>query len=251
MTLFIRLLSQLIVRFNSKLPTLFRQLLTRLISPHPLQTLSSLDAYARWSAIYPPHAHNALMQAEEAAMLSLLPPLAGKVVLDLASGTGRYGLIARQRGAAMVIGLDNSPSMLHANPLKSIALSTSEAIPLPDASVDVVLCGLALGHLPQLVPTMREISRVLKPDGHALISDFHPFIFLNGQRRTFTTPDGKTYAVEHFPHLYSDYHQAAHDARLRIEHIAEPRLRLNSSVQVADQAVTTDSPVVIVYRLTK
>ena len=218
---------------------------------HTPRTLSSLDSYERWAATYPPRAHNALMQAEESAMTNLLPDLTGRVVLDLACGTGRYGLLAQQRGAQIVVGLDNSAAMLRANPLKRIALSTSEAIPLTGESVDVVLCGLALGHLQQLEPSLLEISRVLKYGGFALVSDFHPFIFLNGQRRTFTAPDGQTYAVEHYPHLYSDYHNAASAAALHIEQVIEPRLGQDASVRFADDSARAGTPIVIVYHLTK
>jgi malonyl-CoA O-methyltransferase len=230
---------------------MLQQLLTKFLRPRAPRTLSSLDAYARWAATYPPHAHNALMQAEESAMTSLLPDLTGRVVLDLACGTGRYGLLAQQRGARTVVGLDNSAAMLRANPLMRIALSTSEAIPLAGESVDVVLCGLALGHLPRLQPSLQEISRVLKFGGFALVSDFHPFIFLNGQRRTFTAPDGQTYAVEHYPHLYSDYHDAARAASLHIEQVIEPRLGQDDSVRFANDTMYIATPVVIVYHLTK
>jgi malonyl-CoA O-methyltransferase len=202
-----------------------------------VRSLSSLDAYSRWAASYPPHAHNALMEAEEAAMRGLFPSFTGKIVLDLACGTGRYGLLAQVGGASRIIGLDNSPHMLLASPLAHRALSTTEAIPLASAAIDIILCGLALGHLPRLTPSIVEISRVMKPGGYALVSDFHPFIFLNGARRTFTAPDGRTYAVEHYAHLYSDYHRAASDSGLRIDSVLEPRLN--------------DAPIVIVYRLTK
>lgn len=219
--------------------------LRRLRPPRPAKTLSSLDAYSRWAASYPPRAHNALMKAEEAAMLSLLPALEGQTVLDLACGTGRYGRLALERGAARVIGLDNSAAMLRAtrglSPLLSPtywAEATCEAIPLAGAAVDVILCGLALGHLPRLTPSLREMGRVLRPGGAALVSDFHPFLALNGGQRTFTAPDGATYAVEHYPHLYADVHQAAGEAGLRIEHVVEPRL---------DNHV----PVAIVYRFRK
>jgi malonyl-CoA O-methyltransferase len=172
-------------------------------------------------------------------------------VLDLACGTGRYGLIARDHGARTVIELDNSPEMLRANPLRHITLSTTEAMPLPGKSADVVICGLALGHLPRLVPTLHEISRVLKPGGCALISDFHPFLFLNGQRRTFTAPDGTTYAVEHYPHLYSDYQWATQQTGLTIEQVIEPRLGQDAAVRFADDTTATGTPVVIVYRLAR
>ncbi len=186
--------------------------------------LNSLEAYAQWAHNYPPHAHNALMQAEEAAMRDLLPELQHKCVLDLACGTGRYGLLAETAGAHLTIGFDNSPAMLQAHPSKRIALATTEAIPLARRSVDVVLCGLALGHLPQLEVSMREIGRVLRPNGFALVSDFHPFMFFNGGQRTFTAADGLTYAVEHYPHLYADYHRAARMAGLQIVDVIEAEI---------------------------
>lgn len=224
---------------------MIKQLIRGVTATRVLRTLSSLDAYAQWAANYPPHAHNVLMQTEEQAMLAFMPDLAGKVVLDLACGTGRYGLIALKRGATAVVELDNSPAMLGANTLPWRALATTETVPLSAHSVDVVLCGLALGHLPDLKSSLGEISRVLKPDGYALMSDFHPFLFLNGQRRTFTAGSGKTYAVEHYPHLYAEYHHAAAQAGLQIDCIAEPKMTGEGG------SVAPNVPVVIVYRLHK
>lgn len=217
----------------------FRKLYRRFFPPRAPRTLSSLAAYDLWAASYPPHAHNPLMQAEQTAMLDLLPALAEQTVLDLASGTGRYGLIARQRGAAHVVALDNSPAMLDANPLPCRVQSTSEAIPLRSESVDLVICALALGHLPRLQPSLDEFARVLKPGGMALVSDVHPFVALAGGQRTFHASDGSVYAVEHHAHLFSDYHQGAQNAGLEIDGIAEPTLAGGAT------------PVVIIFRFTR
>jgi malonyl-CoA O-methyltransferase len=216
-----------------------RKAYRRLFGAAKLRTLSSLDAYDMWAASYPPQAHNAVMEAEQGAMLALMPPLAGQVVLDLACGTGRYGLLAQEQGASSVIGIDNSPAMLAANPLAWRVQATSEAIPLASESMDVVLCGLALGHLPSLDKSLSEIGRILMPGGAALISDIHPFIALNGAQRTFRAPDGRAYAVEHYAHLYADYGRAGTQSGLIIDMVLEPRLE-GSPV-----------PVVIVYRFVK
>src|SRR5689334_14396834 len=114
------------------------------------RTMSSLAAYSQWAATYAAHAHNPLMAIEQSAMLELLPLLKNKIVLDLACGTGRYGIIAQEQSAAQVLGLDNSFAMLQSAKIDNIGLSTTEAIPLASASVDVILCGLALGHLPSI-----------------------------------------------------------------------------------------------------
>jgi SAM-dependent methyltransferase len=44
-------------------------------------------------------------------------------------------------------------------------------LPLPDQHVDVVVCALALTHVPELVPVLTEFVRVLRPGGHLVISD--------------------------------------------------------------------------------
>ncbi len=225
------------------------RLVRRLFFRPRLQTLSSLDAYAQWAASYPPQAHNVLMRAEESAMLRLMPPLTDCCVLDLACGTGRYGLLAKERGAKQIIGMDNSLAMLRANSSALRALATTESIPLRSASIDVILCGLALGHLPRLQPSLLEIGRLLKPGGWALISDFHPFIFMNGQKRTFTAPDGKVYALEHYAHLYDDYFQAATAAHLRLHDVIEPRLDQSADGHFTDDRIRP--PIVIVYCFNK
>ncbi len=223
----------------------------RLHTTAPRTTLSSLAAYERWAEQYPPHAHNAVMKAEEAAMKALCPSLAGQKVLDLACGSGRYGMIASAEGASISIGLDNSVPMLRQNTMGLRAVSTTERLPLASNSIDVVLCGLALGHLKELDASMGEISRVIKPNGCALVSDFHPFIFLNGQQRTFNTADGQSFAVEHYAHLYADYHHAAHKAGLRIDAVLEPRLGQMKEVRFADANTRMGTPIIIAYRFVK
>lgn len=206
-------------------------------------TLSSVDAYARWAAAYPARAHNALMQCEQDALLELLPPLAGATVLDLACGTGRYGLLAGERGARRVIALDNSLPMLTAAELPLRALASVEQIPLADQSVDGVICALALGHLTSLDRALAEIGRTLKQGGWALISDFHPLLYSRGARRTFSV-EGRQYAVEHYPHRHADYARAAGSAGLTMEDVREPALAPELIAQGA-----AAGPVVMVCRL--
>lgn len=227
---------------------LLRQLKHRLLKSNALlTTLPSVSAYAHWARHYPPHAHNRLMETEEQAMLMLFPALKGAFVLDLACGSGRYSRIAIEQGASHVLGVDNSLEMLMVgkdaitSTQVGFALGTTEAIPMSSDSVDVVLCGLALGHIPSLDQSLQEIARVLKPKGTALISDFHPFLFLDGKKRTFTTDNGDVFAVEHYAHLYSDYQQSAQQAGLEINAIAEPHLMIDG----------VNVPSVIVYRMVK
>ncbi len=195
----------------------------------PVRTLASVDAYALWSASYPPHAHNRLMQIEQDAMERLIPALSDRVVLDLACGTGRYTLLARQAGARQVVGVDNSRAMLVAGSACPAAEASMIDLPLASQTFDVVLCGLAVGHLQRDVMrrAIAEIARVLRPGGEALLSDFHPFLALRGKQRTFHAQDGAVYAVEHYPHLASDYFQAIQEAGMSVRAMAEPRAEID------------------------
>jgi malonyl-CoA O-methyltransferase len=164
------------------------------------------------------------MEIEQAEMLRLLPNVAGRSVLDLACGTGRYGLIAGQRGARRVVGADNSAAMLQRGGLRPAAEASMTALPFAANSFEVVICGLALGHLPPeaMRRAIAEIARVLRQGGTALFSDFHPYLYLKGGRRTFCAPDGATYAVEHYPHLVADYFAAISAAGMMVTAISEP-----------------------------
>src|SRR5205807_4801431 len=107
---------------------------------------------------------------------------AGDVVLDLGSGAGGEVLAAARRvgPAGRAIGLDVTPGMLdlarrHAAeqgiPNAEFHEGRIERIPLPDASVDVVVsnCVVTLsGDKPRVYT---EIARVLRPGGRVSISD--------------------------------------------------------------------------------
>ena len=88
-------------------------------------------------------------------------------VLDLGAGTGKLtALLARL--AADVTAVEPDPAMLaelrrQLPDVRALA-GSAEEIPLPDASVDAVLCGQAL-HWFNLERALPEIARVLVPGG--------------------------------------------------------------------------------------
>lgn len=101
--------------------------------------------------------------------------VAGKVVLDLASGEG-YGSELMAHKASKVIGVDiSSEAVFHARKryakdnLEYMVGSCAE-IPLPDASVDMVVSFETIEHHDQHEKMMQEIKRVLRKDGVLLIS---------------------------------------------------------------------------------
>ena len=123
------------------------------------------------------HLHRYLQACEVAA---------GKVVLDIACGEG-YGSLMLAKKADKVIGVDISVDTVeHAQKrykkenLEYIVGSCA-AIPLPDASVDLVVSFETIEHHEQHEEMMHEIKRVLRPSGALLIS----------------SPDKYHYSIEH------------------------------------------------------
>jgi malonyl-CoA O-methyltransferase len=199
-----------------------------------VEMLEPRAAYALWAASYPPHAHNPVMQVEERAMLALLPTdLHGQSVLDAGCGSGRYMLHALDRGAARVTGIDLSVEMLERAGAElaahdrgaavELAQGDLEALPVPEASADLAICGLTIGHLDRLQPALAELRRVVRPGGTILCSDVHPIGHALGWQRDFKSGNGH-YAVRHTPHFYSHWHAACAALHLEIARVLEPTL---------------------------
>ncbi len=116
-------------------------------------------------------------------LLELTGPAAGQQVCDLACGNGIVARALAERGAS-VVGVDLSENML------AIARRYEEAdrlgiryyrddahtlTSLDEASLDVVVCNLAITDIPEpLQATAEAVSRVLRPGGLFVYSLPHP-----------------------------------------------------------------------------
>jgi len=106
----------------------------------------------------------------------------GETVLDLGSGAGADVLIGARRvgPTGRAIGLDMTDEMLalaHQNAADAGAENVEfvkghiEDIPLPDSSVDVVISNCVINLSADKPQVIREVARVLKPDGRFAVSD--------------------------------------------------------------------------------
>ena len=202
----------------------------------PLDTAEyGIDAgYHLWSQTYDSPLR--LFPVEEPVVRSLLKPLRPCHVLDAACGTGRHAEWLAAQGHD-VVGVDVSPAML-ARARAKIPSGRFEqgdltALPQPDASVDAVLCTLALVHVADLRPALAEFARVVRPGGRIVISDVHPFLVALGWQAQFRTAAGDTAFVRLHRHLASDYARAAVEAGLAVVSLHEPLLTMDSAVTVA------------------
>lgn len=103
--------------------------------------------------------------------------------LDLACGTGDIAFALADRGAK-VVGVDVTIRMLELAKLKirnpsssvprtSFVAADMLALPLEDASFDLVTSGYGIRNVPRIAPALAEIHRVLASGGHFLSLDFN------------------------------------------------------------------------------
>jgi arsenite methyltransferase len=109
-------------------------------------------------------------------------PRKGDVVLDLGCGAGTDLLIAAQMTGptGRAIGVDMTPAMLRRAGrsaaemgLENVELHASliEALPVEDASVDVVISNGVIDLVPDKDAVFDEIDRVLRPGGRLQLAD--------------------------------------------------------------------------------
>ena len=109
-------------------------------------------------------------------------PQPGQIVLDLGCGAGFDTLLAARRVGpkGKVIGIDMTPEMLakacHNAAVLGVTnveflLGQIESLPLPDASVDLVISNGVFNLCPDKPGVLGEVFRVLRPGGRLQMAD--------------------------------------------------------------------------------
>lgn len=190
-----------------------------------VETVSTVTAYEQQSASYDEEAGGGLFAADEPVVAEYIGGREPGVALDAACGTGRFAeFLATRRH--QVIGVDNSPDMLaHARrrvPDGEFHLAELDRLPLPDHSVDVIVCALALVHVPRLEPVLAEFARVLRPGGDLVISDVHHELVTRGSGIKARGPSGEPCIAATYRHQLGDYLRAALSLGLQVRRCEEP-----------------------------
>ncbi|HEY6314400.1 MAG TPA: class I SAM-dependent methyltransferase [Streptosporangiaceae bacterium] len=189
------------------------------------ERVSTVTAYQQQSASYDAEAGGGLFAADEPVVAECLHGRTPGVALDAACGTGRFAEFLARQGHK-VIGVDSSPDMLdyarRRVPEGEFRLGELDRLPLPDDSADVVVCALALVHVPCLQPVMAEFARVLRPGGDLVISDVHHELVTRGSVITARGPAGEPCIAATYRHQLGDYLRPALGLGLQLRRCEEP-----------------------------
>jgi SAM-dependent methyltransferase len=118
--------------------------------------------------------------AERALALATVTP--GARVLDVASGPGTLALVAAERGAE-VTAVDFSTQMIERLRTRAAArgianvraiVGDGQQLDFPDATFDAAFSLFGVIFFPDRARGLREMARVLRPGGHAVVSSWPP-----------------------------------------------------------------------------
>ncbi|MDB6095210.1 MAG: putative methyltransferase [Verrucomicrobia bacterium] len=177
-------------------------------------------------------------------MLGLCGTVRDLEVLDVGCGEGRFCRMLTSRGARTT-GIDPTASLIAEacvkHPGGAYVEGVGEALPLADASMDLVVSYVALVDIPDFRRAITEMARVLRPGGRCVVANLNGF---NTASTRFWARDDDgnklhwtmdNYMVErsaraewagmsivnwHRP--LSDYMKAFLGARMVLEHFDEP-----------------------------
>ena len=113
-----------------------------------------------------------------AAALAVADPRPGEHVLDVGTGTGNAALAVLRRGGVHVLGVDPAPRLLSVARATAASLglpaefreASATALPVPDASQDLVLSVFAVIFEPDGPAAVAELIRVTRPGGRIVIT---------------------------------------------------------------------------------
>jgi 2-polyprenyl-3-methyl-5-hydroxy-6-metoxy-1,4-benzoquinol methylase len=160
-------------------------MLSRMGGAQPAEELT--ESYVRWRTSRLGRITDAL---ERQLVAGLLGRVDGKKLLDVGCGDGAMAFELARQGAT-VTALDADPTMIAAARLRAgneatrvqLVEGDAESLPFDDATFDVVVAVTVLGFVQDAEHAVKEIARVLKPEGRVVIGDLGRWSLWAAQRR--------------------------------------------------------------------
>lgn len=139
---------------------------------------NDIERFDQWSRTYEDSRLQRYFfdRVHQAVLALIAKRVEPRSLLDVGCGTGRLLRDARALWPnAELIGVDPANGMVevarHLTPGAIFHIGMAEALPLPDASVDVVLSTISFHHWKDQAAGVREVARVLRPGGYFFLTD--------------------------------------------------------------------------------
>ena len=212
---------------RARLDEVRRLMANETLASHPgvhVESGATDNAYRQWAPTYD-EPGNDLLVADLRMIDEVLAGRPAGTAVDAACGTGRLARRLVAHGHR-VLGVDRSPEMVQqarrAVPDVAFAVGDLEALPVGDATVDVLTNALALAHVADLAAVFAEFARVLRPGGVAIVSDAHPELVRFGSVPKAIGPGGQPQQAAAHQHTVADYLRAALAAGFLVRGFYEP-----------------------------
>ena len=220
---------------------------------------------------------------EKPTMLSLLPDLKGKKLLDLGCGTGGHLQLYLERGADKVIGTDLSEKMLKqaekdlqkcgqfSGRFSLYQLPMEKLAELPESDFDIITSSFAFHYIEDFLALLASIANKLKPNGTLVFSQEHPITTCHKEGERWEKNEKKqqlAYRLNHyrdeglrernwFQQPFKTYHRTTAtiinnliEKGFQIEQMAEPMLAEKTEWQ-AEFKDLQHRPVLLFIKATK
>jgi SAM-dependent methyltransferase len=134
------------------------------------------DEWITWART---SAHDGFWTGTWPALRAMLPGPGGGPVIDVGCGEGRAARELVNLGYQRIVGVERSPTLAAAaaagSPGVPVLIGDAAALPVADASADLVLACMSLLDVDDFTGAVSEIGRVLRPDGALCLAVVHPF----------------------------------------------------------------------------
>jgi ubiquinone/menaquinone biosynthesis C-methylase UbiE len=204
------------------------------------------EGYPEWAPSYDLPGRNPILELEGPFTAELFAQIEPGRTLDAACGTGRQSAVLAELGHD-VVGVDATEAMLERArervPAAEFRRGLLTDLPIEAGSFDLAVCSLALTHLADPEPAIRELTRAVRPGGRIVITDLHPTFVALGAQAAYRVNDVRAGYIVNEVHWPSRYLAAFRNADLRIENCHELLYR-RSEAELWAGRVTVDLDIV-------
>lgn len=175
---------------------------------------------------------------QQRLVLNWIGEVRGKTILDLGPGTGHFSQTLTAQNT--VIGVDFVPQMLKFCAEKGfwVVQANGMTLPLPDQSMDIIICAGVLQHIDDSVSFLKELLRVRKPDGQLYLTTLNKDSIV---RRLYylLTPNVETMHSYEVPALAQTLQQLAPQAKIESAMIYYPLPGYRHTDSIVDRLLST------------